>query len=71
VEGPFDIEVFSGSVLLAVDPDHSFFLDAETMSGSVYSELALRRGATDSARQDAGPTVRIRARSGSIRIVPR
>lgn len=72
VRGPFDIDVTSGSVRLALDPNSSFFLDAETTSGSVRSDLPLRRspGGAPTSRA-AGPTVRIRIRSGSIHIVPR
>lgn len=72
VQGTFDIAVTSGAVLLAVDADSNFYLDAETMSGSVYSDMPLRRtpaGGPSSA--EAGPTLRVRTRSGSIRIVPR
>lgn len=72
VRGPFDIDVKSGTVLLAVDPDSFFFLDAETTHGSVRSDLPLRRTpAIDSPSREAGPTVRIRTRSGSVRVEPR
>ncbi|MCH8026361.1 MAG: DUF4097 family beta strand repeat protein [Chloroflexi bacterium] len=70
--GPFDINLASGSIRLAVDPNSSFFLDAETTSGSVRSDLPLQRGKTapDAPRKGA-PTVRIRARSGNIHITTR
>jgi DUF4097 and DUF4098 domain-containing protein YvlB len=72
VRGPFDIDVTSGSVRLAVNPKRSFFLDAESSSGSVRSDLPLRRAASAApSPRERGPTVRIRTRSGSIHIVPR
>ena len=71
VQGPFNINVMSGSVVLAVDPDSNFFLDAESTSGAIRSDLPLRRGASAASPQKPGPTVRIRALSGSVRIVPR
>jgi hypothetical protein len=72
VRGPFDIDVSSGAVVLAVDPDSIFFLDAETTTGSIHQGLNLRRtspSGTPAAK--AGTTVRIRTRTGSISIVPR
>ena len=69
VRGDFDINVRSGSVRLSVDPDSSFFLDAESAHGTVRSDLHLRRGG--GAARTGGPTVRIRTRSGSIHIGPR
>ena len=68
IRGPFDIQLASGAVTLAVDPNDHFFLDAETTSGIVRSDLPLRHGG---AGGGDGPTVRIRTRSGSIRIMPR
>lgn len=70
VGGPFDIDVVSGSVRLAVDPNSRFFLDAESTSGSVRSDLPLRRRAGGAPPRD-GPRVRIRTRSGSILLTPR
>ena len=67
VRADIDIEVGTGAVRLAVDPDSIFFLDAETVTGSVRSDLSLRRP-SDGAGQKDGPTVRIRTRTGSIRI---
>lgn len=69
VRGPFDIDVMSGTVRLSLDPDSAFFLDAESSSGSVRSDLPLRN--KSSAPPKDAPTVRIRARSGSILLVPR
>ena len=69
--GPFDVSVVSGSVHLAVDPDSRFYLDAETLSGVVQSDLSLRGDQNAGAAQERGPTVHIRAHSGSIRVVPR
>jgi hypothetical protein len=71
-EGPvnanFDIEVFSGSVGIAVDPSSVFFLDAETMSGSVASDLQVREGEKRPAAGASGPTLRVRTKSGSVGI---
>ena len=69
VRGDFDINIVSGSVRLSVDPDSSFFLDAESASGAVRSDMPLRRGG--GATRAEGPTVRIRTRSGSIHVGPR
>jgi DUF4097 and DUF4098 domain-containing protein YvlB len=68
VGGPFDIDVTSGSVRLAVDADSRFFLDAESAHGSVQSDLPMRRDSQRGASEQGGPTVRIRTRSGSIHI---
>jgi hypothetical protein len=74
-EGPvrdaFDIEAMSGSVLLAVDRDSVFLLDAEALSGMVSCDFPLRRPAREGAGGPTGPTLRVRTHSGSIRIVPR
>jgi hypothetical protein len=69
VRGPFEIEVMSGSVRMALDASSVFQLEAETMSGSVRSDLPIR-DAAPSGRAKA-PTVRIRAMSGSIYLGPR
>ena len=69
VRGPFDIDVMSGAVRLALDPESVFFLDAESTSGSVRSDLPLRR--KPSAPPEGAPTVRVRARSGSIVLASR
>ena len=71
VHGAFDIDVRTGSVRLAVDPNSIFFLDAESTTGSVRSDLPLRRNAGAASAKERGPTVRVRTRTGSIRIVPR
>ena len=69
VHASFDISVRTGSVRLAVNPNSGFFLDAEATTGMVRSDLPLRRDAP--APTAGGPTVRIRARTGSIHIRPR
>ena len=69
VRGSFDIDLMSGSAKLALDPDSVFFLDAETISGSVRSDLPVR-GKASAPPKDA-PTVRVRTRSGSIVLAPR
>ena len=72
VRAPFDIHVTTGSIFLAVDPDSVFFLDAATTTGAVRSDLPLRRSPdVASSVGKAGPTVRIRATTGSIQVVPR
>lgn len=66
VNAPMNIELASGSVRLAVPRDAAFWMDAETRSGSIRSELPvdyLKEPAEDA------PTVRIRSGSGSIRVV--
>lgn len=85
-EGPFDIstttgtviyegcitsdgsiEVRTGGIRLAVTPDAAFFVDAQSDRGSVRSEIDI------DDRHEPGPdapTVRLRTRTGSIRIVP-
>lgn len=70
VHGPFDLDLWSGSVRLAFDHDSVFFLDAETLSGAVRSDFSLRRSAGGSPQAE-GPTVRVRTRFGSIHVVPR
>jgi DUF4097 and DUF4098 domain-containing protein YvlB len=72
VRGPFDIEVVNGAVVLAVDPDSTFYLDAETTNGSIHQGLPFRGTPAGGAPSPkAGATVRVRTRSGSISIVPR
>jgi DUF4097 and DUF4098 domain-containing protein YvlB len=68
IRAPFDFDITSGSVQIALDPDSVFFLDAEAASGSARSEFTVRSG--DAAARD-GPTLRVRTLSGSILIVPR
>jgi DUF4097 and DUF4098 domain-containing protein YvlB len=69
VRGSFDIDVMSGSAKLALDADSVFFLDAESTNGSVRSDLPVRN--TSSGPPKDAPTVRIRARSGSIVLATR
>ena len=69
VRGDFDIDVTSGSIRLAVPRDAAFYLDAESLSGSVRSDLSMRDG--DAKPHEGGPTVRIRTLSGSIQLIPR
>jgi DUF4097 and DUF4098 domain-containing protein YvlB len=66
ISGNFDIDVMSGSVAVAVDPASVFFLDAETMSGSVSSDLPVRDH--DKGAAADGPTLRVRTKSGSVAI---
>ena len=68
VRGSFDIDVTSGSVRLALDPDSRFFLDAEAISGSVTSDLRLREDGSGGRPAKNAPKVRIRTVSGSIHI---
>lgn len=65
VFAPLAAETVSGSIRLTIDPSRPLFLDAQTMSGSVRSELPPRGGEPPAG--DA-PSVRLRSVSGSIRI---
>ena len=69
VRGSFVIDVWSGSIRLAVDPESVFFLDAESSHGGVRSDLPLR--SKSGAPPTDAPKVRLRTRSGSIVIAPR
>ena len=70
IEGDVSITAHTGSITLAVDPAQPFFLDAESDTGTVRSELPPRRG--DSAAPPAdGHKVRLRTHTGSIRITRR
>lgn len=60
------IDVTTGAIRLAVTPDSSFFVDAETQTGKISADLPV--GFMERPPEDA-PTVRIRARTGAIRIV--
>ncbi len=71
VRGAFGIEVSSGSVRLALEADSRFFLDAESTSGSVRSDMPIRSGGSGDRPSRDAPKVRIRTRSGSIHILPR
>lgn len=64
VNGDFDIEVHTGPIMLAVDPDQPFFIDAESHIGPVRSELSPRRGGPQPAA--GGPKVRLRTHTGPI-----
>ena len=63
---PAKIDVTTGAIRLAVTPDSSFFVDAKTQSGKISADLPV--GFMERPPKDA-PTVRIRARTGAIRIV--
>ena len=69
--GPYTINVSSGSVRIALDRGSRFFLDAESSSGSVRSDMPVRRGSGAGRSPKGAPTVLIRTRSGSIHILPR
>ena len=64
--GDFDIEVATGPITLAVDPERPFFVDAESRVGPVTSDLPPRRGGAGPAA--GGPKVRLRTHTGPIRI---
>lgn len=68
VEGDVALSAHTGSVLMAVDPVLPFFLDAESETGSVRSDLPPRRGAAAPDAADGGHKVRLRTHTGSIRI---
>lgn len=66
VRGDVNIHVTTGAIQLEVDPAHPFLVDAETVTGSIRSDLEPRRqGPPTEAR---GPHVRLRTTTGSIRI---
>jgi hypothetical protein len=60
-----DIRVTTGSIALEVDPGHPFFLDAETVTGRISSDLQPRR---EGAPPASAPSVRLRAVTGAIHI---
>ena len=62
---PVDISVNTGAIRLAVPRDSSFFLDAESRSGSVRSDLEVNTASEPDA--DA-PTVRLKTDRGAIRV---
>lgn len=66
VLGDVTAEAVSGAIQVDVDPGRPFFIDAESQSGSVRSDLPPRAGAPPAP--GSAPTVRLRTVSGSIRI---
>ena len=66
VLGNLDIATTSGGIQLDVDPERPFFIDAETVSGSLRSDLTPRRHGPPPAADAA--KVRLRTVSGAIRI---
>jgi hypothetical protein len=64
-----DIHVDTGTITLAVPRGAAFFLDAESRRGSVRSSLAVDEG-REAPPTDA-PTVRLRATTGTIRVMER
>jgi hypothetical protein len=67
IVGDADFEALAGSIQLTVDTDFPFFVDAESLAGSVRSDLPPRRNGTG-ASPEGGPKVRLRTRAGSIRL---
>jgi DUF4097 and DUF4098 domain-containing protein YvlB len=67
VEGDVALSAHTGSITMAVDPEFSFFLEAESEVGTVRSDLPPRR-AGDAGPSEGGPKVRLRTHTGSIRI---
>lgn len=66
VLGELDIQSTAGGVRLEVDIDRPFFLDAESTSGSIRSDITPRRDAAPPP--DDAPRARVRTTSGSIRL---
>lgn len=66
IQGDLSAQTASGGVRLEVDPDYPFFIEAESASGSVSSDLPTRRDGV-AAPEDA-PRVNVRTASGSIRV---
>jgi hypothetical protein len=66
VNGDVEIATTSGSIHFDVDPIKPFFMDAETVSGSIRSDLEPRRG--EGPPPADAPRVRLRTVSGAIRI---
>jgi hypothetical protein len=67
--GNVNIATTSGGIHFNVDPTRPFFLDAETVSGSIRSDMPPRKG--EGPPPEGAPTVKLRTVSGSIRIGPR
>jgi DUF4097 and DUF4098 domain-containing protein YvlB len=66
VEGDMDLKTQTGLIHLAVDPEHPFFIDAESQIGNVRSDLPPRRGGASS--NGTGAKVRLRTHTGAIRL---
>ena len=66
VEGDIDMKTQTGLIHLAVDPEHPFFIDAESHIGAVRSDLPPRRGG--GTTNGTGPKVRLRTHTGAIRL---
>lgn len=64
VNGPVNIEVWSGAIKMAIDRDSVFFLDAESDHGAVRSDLSVRSKSYPPPAD--APTVRLRTRAGAI-----
>jgi hypothetical protein len=65
VLGDMELQTSSGGIRLEVDPDRPFFIDAESVSGSVHSDIPPRR---DGPPSEDAPRVQARTTSGSIRL---
>lgn len=63
--GDMNVRVTTGAITLEVDPERPFFLDAETVTGRITSDLQPRR---ERGPAGAAPTVRLRAVTGAIHI---
>jgi DUF4097 and DUF4098 domain-containing protein YvlB len=68
IEGDVALSAQTGTISMAVDPQQGFFLDAESDTGTVRSDLPPRRGGSG-APPEGGPKVRLRTHTGSIRLV--
>jgi hypothetical protein len=62
-----NINVRTGMVTLAITRDSAFFIDAEARTGKVIADLPVNY--LEKPPEDAA-SVRIRTRTGAIRIVP-
>ena len=65
VRGNIDIEVSTGPIVFAADPDTPFFIDAETRVGPITSDLPKR---ATGGTPNAGPKVRLRTNTGPIHL---
>ncbi len=66
VAGDFDIRAHTGMIHLAVDPAFPFFIDAESDTGLVRSDLPPRR--VGGSPNGNGPKVRLRTHTGMIKL---